>query len=99
MVQQYIDAGVGPEMVMFQTFDYPDILYWLANFPEYGRRAIFLDADADDGPCPPGGPGVLCCDGTLARCHTPALFPQWVADGVRYVSPSIQVPCAVPSMH
>ena len=76
---------------MFQTFDYPDILYWLANYPEYGRRTIFLDADADDGPCPTGGSGVLCCDGTLARCHTPALFPVWVADGVQYVSPSIQV--------
>ncbi|MGR9053487.1 MAG: glycerophosphodiester phosphodiesterase family protein [Gammaproteobacteria bacterium] len=43
MLDEYKAAGVKPEKVYAQSFDKEDILYWLANEPEFGKQAVFLD--------------------------------------------------------
>ena len=51
MIDEYIEAGVPPENVWAQSFNYDDVLYWLANAPDYAQQAVFLDSrvytDAD----------------------------------------------------
>jgi glycerophosphoryl diester phosphodiesterase len=90
VVQNYIDSGVQPSMVWLQSFNLPDILYWNENFPVFGQQAIYLDEDADNGPCPPGAT-LLCCDGTLARCSSDEKFADLVTHGVKYIGPSMQM--------
>jgi glycerophosphoryl diester phosphodiesterase len=90
VVQNYINAGVQPSMVWLQSFNLPDIEYWIASFPAFGQQAIYLDEDADNGPCDPAAT-LLCCDGTLARCSTDEKFADWVSRGVKYIGPSTQM--------
>lgn len=47
MIQEYIDAGVPPDHVWPQSFNYDDILLWLDEFPEFGKQAVFLDGRYD----------------------------------------------------
>lgn len=43
LIEEYIDAGVAPSNVWPQSFNLDDVLYWIQNYPEYGRQAVFLD--------------------------------------------------------
>jgi glycerophosphoryl diester phosphodiesterase len=43
MIQEYIDAGIHPRRVFAQSFDLDDVLQWIAEFPRYGKQAVFLD--------------------------------------------------------
>ena len=80
IVQEYIDNGINASDVFLQSFNYPDIAFWLANYPEFARQAIYLDID-----------GNLPCDGTLAKCKLPANFTALYAAGVRYIGPQLNV--------
>ena len=43
LVDEYKAAGVAPEQVFLQSFDWQDIVYWLEAEPEYARQAVWLD--------------------------------------------------------
>lgn len=43
LIDEYKTAGVAPSDVWPQSFDLNDIRYWLANEPEFGAQAIWLD--------------------------------------------------------
>jgi glycerophosphoryl diester phosphodiesterase len=43
MIDELKAAGVRPIDVFPQSFNKPDILYWINHEPAYGRRAVFLD--------------------------------------------------------
>lgn len=43
MIDEYKTAGVKPKDVYIQSFNLDDILYWIANEPEFGKQAVFLD--------------------------------------------------------
>lgn len=43
LVDDYKAAAVAPSQVYLQSFNYQDILYWLAHEPEFGRQAVWLD--------------------------------------------------------
>jgi glycerophosphoryl diester phosphodiesterase len=43
MIDELKAARVRPPDVFPQSFNKPDILYWINHEPEYGRRAVFLD--------------------------------------------------------
>ncbi len=43
LVEEYKKAGVGAFRVRPQSFDLEDVLFWLREYPEFGRRAIYLD--------------------------------------------------------
>jgi glycerophosphoryl diester phosphodiesterase len=43
LVDEYRAAGVPPGDVWLQSFELPDILYWIEREPEYGKQAVYLD--------------------------------------------------------
>lgn len=43
MIDEYKEAGVDPSRVYPQSFHIEDILYWLANEPEFGKQAVSLE--------------------------------------------------------
>lgn len=43
LVDEYKAAGVPPGDVWLQSFELPDILYWIGREPEFGRQAVYLD--------------------------------------------------------
>jgi glycerophosphoryl diester phosphodiesterase len=43
MIGEYIAAGIDPRKVWAQSFDINDILLWIAEFPEFGKQAVYLD--------------------------------------------------------
>lgn len=44
LVDEYKAAGIRPEQVFLQSFDWQDILYWLSNEPEFAKQAAWLDS-------------------------------------------------------
>jgi glycerophosphoryl diester phosphodiesterase len=51
MIDDYKAAGISPKRVFAQSFRRDDVLYWLANEPAFGKRAVYLDDRVDA----PGG--------------------------------------------
>ena len=54
LVDEYKAAGIDPSRVWLQSFNLDDIRYWIANEPEFGAQAVYLDdryeaADEDEG--------------------------------------------------
>ncbi len=43
MIDEYKAAGVSPSDVWAQSFNQPDILYWVKNEPAFGKQAVYLD--------------------------------------------------------
>ena len=43
MIQEYIDAGINPRRVFAQSFNIDDVHQWIAEFPRFGKQAVFLD--------------------------------------------------------
>lgn len=71
MIQEYKDAGVNPKRVYPQSFNHDDVRYWIANEPEFGKRAVALeDLNTPE-------------DVVAATARLPGL----VADGVKIVAP------------
>jgi len=43
MIDEYKAAGVSPRKVWPQSFNKPDVLYWVEREPAFGRQAVYLD--------------------------------------------------------
>lgn len=43
LIDEYKAAGVDPKDVFPQSFNLADIRYWIANTPEFGKQAVYLD--------------------------------------------------------
>lgn len=43
MIAEYRAAGVMPSRVWPQSFSLDDVLYWIAEEPDFGRQAVYLD--------------------------------------------------------
>lgn len=43
LIDDYREAGISPSRVWPQSFVYADVLYWLANEPEFAKQAVLLD--------------------------------------------------------
>ena len=43
MIDEYKKAGISPDKVWAQSFNFDDVLYWIDNEPQFGRQAVFLD--------------------------------------------------------
>jgi glycerophosphoryl diester phosphodiesterase len=48
MLNEYVVAGIDPARVFPQSFDRADIDYWIAEHPEFGSQAIYLDSRGRD---------------------------------------------------
>ena len=44
LVDEYTAAGVSPDDVWVQSFERPDLDYWIEHAPPFGRQAVFLEA-------------------------------------------------------
>merc|ERR1719453_479770 len=54
VAKEYKDAGMSADHVWLQSFNLPDIEYWIANEADFGKQAVYLDN--------------AYCDGTKADC-------------------------------
>jgi glycerophosphoryl diester phosphodiesterase len=87
LIDEYKAAGVPPRAVWPQSFNLPDILYWLEREPDFGRQAVYLE-DAES-------VGQLPTAAELQRLHAqgiriwaPPLFALLALDGRGHVVPS-----------
>lgn len=83
MIDAYKSAGVPASDVWAQSFNLDDIKYWIANEPEFGAQAVYLDDrykawDDDEGKIAPNDPATF----------KPTM--QELADlGVNYIAPPL----------
>jgi glycerophosphoryl diester phosphodiesterase len=82
MIDHLRAAHVNPDDVFLQSFNLPDILYWIRHAPEFGKQAVFLDSI--DPTATPPVPGL-----TFAQMQ--AMYKQ----GVRYFAPPFPALLAV----
>ena len=54
LIDEYKAAGVPPQAVWPQSFNLPDILYWLEREPDFGRQAVYLEDAESVGQLPNG---------------------------------------------
>ncbi len=47
MIDEYKQAGISPKRVWAQSFELPDILYWITHEPRFGKQAVYLDGRVD----------------------------------------------------
>jgi glycerophosphoryl diester phosphodiesterase len=45
--QTFVNKGIDPARVWMQSFNPPDIYFWLKEFPQFGRQAVYLDESGD----------------------------------------------------
>lgn len=50
MINTFIRKNIHPSRVWAQSFNGPDIFQWIKEFPEFGKQALYLDEEGDDGP-------------------------------------------------
>ena len=43
----FIRKGIDPARVWMQSFNPPDIFQWIAEFPQFGNHAVYLDESGD----------------------------------------------------
>ena len=48
MIDEYKAANVPAEDVWAQSFNLDDVLYWIANEPEFGQQGVYLDGRYSD---------------------------------------------------
>lgn len=48
MIDEYKEARVPASKVYAQSFNIGDVLYWIANEPDFGKQAVYLDGRYDD---------------------------------------------------
>lgn len=71
MIDEYKEAHFNPDRVYAQSFHIEDVLYWIANEPEFGKQAVSLE-DLND-----------AAQVEAAKARIPGL----VAQGVQIVAP------------
>ena len=76
VVSEYKAAGIDPRNVWLQSFRLDDVLYWIANEPDFGKQAVFLDDRVND---PDGYAAAVAGMQSLA------------AQGVRIIAPPLWV--------
>ena len=76
LIDEYKAAGVAPRNVFAQSFNLPDVLYWVRNEEAFGEQAVFLD-DIDPTDSNPNN------DRPRNLSELRSLYTQ----GVRYLAP------------
>ncbi|KAL5317128.1 hypothetical protein ACEPPN_014222 [Leptodophora sp. 'Broadleaf-Isolate-01'] len=47
MLNKFIERNISADRVWAQSFNPPDVYQWIAEYPEFGKQAVFLDEDGD----------------------------------------------------
>ncbi|MBA7493099.1 hypothetical protein ES702_03654 [subsurface metagenome] len=74
MIEAFISKGISPDRVWPQSFNPPDIFQWIAEYPEFGAQAVYLDEDGDT-------------PDTLATASLTTRFENLTSLGVNIISP------------
>ena len=87
VAQEYTDAGMSADHVWLQSFNLPDVEYWIKNKPAFGKQAVYLDN--------------AYCDGTKAGCKDVVAggepspmkddFAELKAKNVKFIAPPMQM--------
>jgi glycerophosphoryl diester phosphodiesterase len=75
MIEAFIRRGIDPQRVWAQSFNPPDIFQWLAEYPQFGKQAVYLDESGEDP-----------ANYTSAVARLPSLQAQ----GVNLIAPPMQ---------
>ncbi|TMP38151.1 glycerophosphodiester phosphodiesterase family protein [Pseudoalteromonas rubra] len=90
MIDEYKAAGVEPKHVWAQSFNRDDINYWIAQNPEFGAQAVYLD-DRYDAQTAANEQGVT----PQQLVNNPELLvptmAELAADGVKIIAPPMWV--------
>lgn len=87
MIDEYKAAGVSPRKVWPQSFDKNDVLYWIANEPEFGRQAVYLD-DAETVADLPGAAELKAYKAAGINIVAPPIFALLTTDAAGNIVPS-----------
>lgn len=87
MIDEYKAANVPPRHVWPQSFDLRDVRYWVANEPEFGRQAVYLD-DANTLADLPTYAELLGYRAEGIRIVAPPIFALLADDGTGRIVPS-----------
>ena len=87
LIDEYKAAGVSPRKVWAQSFNKPDILYWVNNEPAFGRQAVYLD-DANVPAELPGFAELVEYKQQGINIVAPPLFALLTVDGSNRIVPS-----------
>lgn len=80
MLDEYSEAGVAASQVYPQSFNLEDVKYWLANAPEFGQQAVYLDDRYD----------LADFDPQNSATWSPGM-EQLANDGVKIIAPPLWV--------
>ncbi|KAL2069362.1 hypothetical protein VTL71DRAFT_15700 [Oculimacula yallundae] len=47
LINKFIERNISADRVWAQSFNPPDVYQWIAEFPEFGEQAVYLDEDGD----------------------------------------------------
>ncbi len=78
MIDEYSAAGVPAKDVLAQSFNRADVRYWIANDPQFGEQAVYLDGRYDD----------PAFDHTNPATWSPSMS-ELAADGVQIIAPPL----------
>jgi len=87
MINEYIEAGVGPEDVWPQSFLLDDVIFWVNQMPEFGRQAVFLDQKPNE----PNNVSMMYMENLVQQgvpILAPALWKMLTLDDNQKIVPS-----------
>jgi len=87
LIDEYKAAGVSPRKVWPQSFDKQDVLYWIANEPEFGKQAVYLD-DANVVGDLPSAAELAAYKAAGINIVAPPVFAMLTTDGNGRIVPS-----------
>ena len=87
LINEYKAAGVSPRRVWPQSFNKPDVLYWIAKEPEFGRQAVYLD-DANVDADLPSAADLAAYKAQGINIWAPPIFALLAADANGNIVPS-----------
>lgn len=87
MIDEYKQAGVPPRDLYPQSFNKPDILYWIKHEPAYGRQAVYLD-DANTVADLPGFAELASYKAEGINIVAPPIFALLTTDASGNIVPS-----------
>ncbi len=87
LIDDYKAAGVPPHAVWPQSFNLPDILYWISHEPEFGRQAVYLE-DAEGVGQLPDAAEFKRLQAQGVRIWAPPLFALLALDATGSIVPS-----------
>lgn len=87
IIDEYKTADVNPRNVYVQSFDIRDIRYWIANEPQFGKQAVYLD-DANVIADLPQAAQLAAYKAEGINIVAPPLFALLAADGSGNIVPS-----------